>query len=276
LVQRVDAPAVDAAAHDSVDDDGLEGALVFEAQAPTTAVLLPESVPLLETLQKRVLVVGIARDLFARIEPLLSRASLAVDRVPRAESALALCRQRQFDLVIAFDPLPDMPVPAFVHQLRVHGSRCASAQVLLLTDQTNLEGLTASVQDGPNVVLPIEGPARLIEEIATRTLGVEPRRCERLMVKLEVQVDGARRLVMCQTENISKVGMLLRSEQPFPIGTKLAFELSPPNSRNAIQGEAEVVRQSVPDVEQVVGIGVRLLRFRADGRERWEEFLKKS
>jgi hypothetical protein len=125
-------------------------------------------------------------------------------------------------------------------------------------------------------VLPLQAPAKLLDEVAMRILGVAPRQSQRLMLRVEVQLDQGRQLVMCQTENVSKVGMLLRSEQPFPVGTKLAFDFTPPGQRGAIRGRAEVVRHSVPDVENVHGVGVKLLDFQADGQAKWEEFIAKK
>jgi hypothetical protein len=287
LVHRVDVPARSVTAADAgIDDDGLGLALAsrvvpeappaVDLEIPSVELQLePEPESESEPDTKRVLVVGIPRELFERMKPLLSRASLVVDRVPRAESALALCAQRRFDLVIARSSFPDMSIDDFLAALGRPESKCSRAQVFLVADDVQVgESLTALIERG-QTVLPLQEPARVLEEIAMRLLGAEPRQAQRLMVRVELQLDQGKRLVMCQTENISSVGMLLRSDQPFPIGTRLVFDFLPPGDRVPIRGEAEVVRHSVPDIEDVHGVGVKLLEFKADGRTRWEGFLAK-
>ena len=223
---------------------------------------------------KTILAVGISQDLFDRLQPVLARASVSADRVPRAKTALALCRERPFDLILVDAAIGDMPIREFIAGLRERGSECANAQILVLADEA---APPPPVDAGGAVaVLPITAPARVLEEVASRLLGVAPRQAQRLLMKVELQLDQARQLLMCQTENISKVGMLLRSDRPFPLGATLVFDFTPPGDRSSIRGRAEVVRHTTPDVENVHGVGVRLLDFQADGRARWEAFLAKQ
>jgi hypothetical protein len=281
LVSRVGAVAPTARPSlEMGDDDGLSLALSGRASV-LPSIARPLAVPAVhhapeadEPPTKRILAVGVARDLFQKMEPLLSRASLIVDRVPRPQSALVLCGQRRFDLVIAPSSFGDMPIQEFLAELRKPQSKCSRAQVILLSDDPNG---ACVLPDGPLcTVLPLQAPTRLVDEVAMRFLGVEPRQSQRLMVRVEVHLDQGRQLVMCQTENVSKVGMLLRSQHTFPLGTTLAFDFTPPGDRSPIRGRAEVVRHSLPDIENVHGVGVRLLEFQADGRSRWDEFLAKK
>src|SRR5262245_56564152 len=88
--------------------------------------------------QKRILVVGVDKVLFQRIEPLLNRAYFVVERVPRGKSALELCGHVGFDLILAGHPLPDLDTKAFVAGLRTAGSRTAGSQLVLLADEGRL------------------------------------------------------------------------------------------------------------------------------------------
>jgi hypothetical protein len=280
LVSRVVAKAKVAPA--TVDDDGLSLALsgaasvlppVAAARPPAVVPEVPNAVPADESPAKRILAVGVARELFQKMEPLLSRASLVVDRVPRPQSALVLCEQRRFDLIITLASFSDTPIQQFLADLRKPQSRCSRTPVILLSDEPSATPIPA--HEALSTVLPLQAPARLLDEVAMRVLGVEPRQSQRLMLRVEVHLEQGRQLVMCQTENVSKAGMLLRSPQPFPLGTQLAFDFTPPGDRSPIRGKAEVVRHSVPDIEDVRGVGVKVLDFQADGRSRWEEFLAK-
>jgi hypothetical protein len=289
LVRRVDAAPVETRPtvrqSELLDDDGL--GLALAASAGTLPPLVPASPamrddscppakPADDPTKRRVLIVGVPREFFQKIEPLLCRSSLAVDRIPRPESALELCAQRRFELVIARSSFTDMPIDTFLAGLQGPQSKCAQAQVLLLADDVPLEESRPVLRDGRPVVLPLQAPARVLDEIAMRVLGVEPRQSQRLTIRVQVVLAQGRQLLMCQTENISRLGMLLRSEQPFPVGTKLAFDFTPPGERTPIHGEAQVVRHSDPDMENVRGVGVKLLGFQGDGRARWEGFLARS
>jgi hypothetical protein len=284
LVSRVGAAASPRAnvVLDTVDDEGLNLALSESASVPPAPVTTRAAVAQVvrnepeadNESSKRILAVGVGRELFQKMEPLLSRAALIIDRVPRPQSALVLCEQRRFDLVIALASFSDMPIRQFLAELRKPQSKCSRAHVILLSEDPS--AAQVSPDEALATVLPLQAPTKVVDEVAMRVLGVEPRQSQRLMIRVDVQLDQGRQLVMCQTENISRVGMLLRSQHPFPVGTKLAFDFTPPGDRSPIRGKAEVVRHSVADIENVNGVGVKLLDFQADGRSRWEEFLAKS
>jgi hypothetical protein len=279
LIRRIDDRAARRPPRPVVDEDGLgmaltAGLLPPEPAVPTRtarAAAAPEP-PVDSAPAKRILAVGVPQDLWNRIDPLLKRASLMADRVPRPQSALVLCSQRRFDLVIAMSSFSDMPITDFLAELRSPRSQCARAQILLLADGSGAP-LPAQV-DGLSI-LPVQAPAKVLEEIAMRMLGVEPRQTQRLMMRVELHLESGRQLLMCQTENISKLGMLLRSDRAFPVGSRLAFDFTPPGDRTPIRGKAEVVRHTLPDIDGVNGMGVKLVGFQADGQTRWEGFLSK-
>ena len=58
------------------------------------------------------------------------------------------------------------------------------------------------------------------------------------------------------------------------MGTRVSFEYTLPGEVAPVRGEAEVVRQSVADVEGVEGVGLKVVSFRADGERRVGRFVK--
>lgn len=224
-------------------------------------------------MKSRILAVGIDRLLYDKIEPLLNRSYFDVDRVPRGESALILCSQVRFDLMIVGYPLPDMSLDALLEGIRRPESPCAENQLLLLAPAEQLAELHPLVGDGVDAVMSIGQPVQLLEEVASRLLEVAPRTATRLMVKLEAELREGKSLTLCQTENVSETGMLLRTDRLYPVGTQVQFELFLPGDRAAISGRAEVVRHTHQLIERVEGLGVRFAEFAGEGRRRLQEFL---
>jgi uncharacterized protein (TIGR02266 family) len=224
----------------------------------------------------RILAVGLERALFERIDPLLSRSLFAVDRVPRGESGVILAGQVRFDLVIVRHPLPDVSLELFLAALHRPGSASGKAPLLVFADQQRLAEARQAIGGGPAQVIASDEPMKLLEEVASRLLGVVPRVSSRLLIRLEVQLAQGKTLMMCQSENVSEGGMLLRTDRLHPVGTRVAFEVTPPGERTPIQGEAAVARHTVVGTEGVLGIGLKILNFKIDGKKRFTDFVARS
>jgi uncharacterized protein (TIGR02266 family) len=227
-------------------------------------------------LKARVLVAGVDRALYDRLEPLLRRSDLEVDRVPRGASALLLSQHATFDLIAVQHPLPDLALDEFVASLRSRSAASAASPLLVLCDGPRLGEAKRMLGDGPGEVLPADEPWRLMEQVAARLLGVAPRRRTRLMVRLETVLSTERNRIMCQAENVSEGGLLVRTDKMHPVGTRLAFEFQPPSERSPITGEADVVRHAVPEIERVQGLGLRFVSFRGDSQKRLLDYLRQE
>jgi uncharacterized protein (TIGR02266 family) len=224
---------------------------------------------------KSILVVGLERKLFEEIDPLLNRSHFTVDRMARGKSGLALCEQVPFDLIIAVDPLPDIDITEFLTVVREKGMPTATSHLLALGVDERLDVLRQHVRGKDSVVLAVTEPQAVLEEVAARLLGVAARRAVRFMVRLRVDLASREQAIMCQTDNVSLHGMLVRTSSPLPVGTRLGFEYNLPGDRHPIQGEAEVVRHTAPQIGEVPGMGLRSLALKGDGAARLEAFLGK-
>jgi hypothetical protein len=225
-------------------------------------------------METRVLVVGLERGLYGKIEPLLLRSNLSVDRVPKGESGLYLAARVLFHLLVVRHPLPDMALGSFISAVHEPGAMCGASPILVLADDFQLEELRRLLPGGDKQVLSIKEPAKLLQEVASRLLHVAARIALRVHVRLQVQLQEGTSLVACQTENFSEKGMLVRTPTLYPIGTKVRFECTLPADRSPIAGDAEVARHSVPDIEQVSGIGLKILAFQGDSARRLRRFLE--
>jgi hypothetical protein len=252
------------------DEDGLAFTLAEPPQdAPAASPATAAGAPA----KKRVLVVGLEDDVFARIDPLLSRAVFAVERAPEARAAATVCGRILFDLVIARHPLAGMALKDFIAALWKQTGASTACHLLVLAEAGRLGELTEYVREGQSLVLPVTEPGKVLEEVASRLLGVAPRTSARLVIRLVVQLDGGKQLLVSQTENISEAGMLLRTDSLYPLGTRVTLEANLPGDRAPIQAEAEVVRHALAGLEGVQGLGLRLSSVKGDGLARLRDYI---
>jgi hypothetical protein len=267
VVRMVAGQAADQPTH----EDGLELALESPPDADPPPPPSPD--PAASAAKKSILLVGLEPEVFDRIDPLLSRAMFAVERVPEARAAAEHCQRRPFDLIVARYPLSNIALKDFLGALWRDGGPCAASQLLVLAEAGRMEELQGHLREGQSLTLPVTEPRKLLEEVACRLLGAQPRTSARLTVKLTAHLEQGSRLVAHQTDNISETGMLLRTETLYPPGTKVTFEASLPGDRSPIQGGAEIVRHAVAELEGVQGVGMRFLSFRGDGLARLQDFI---
>lgn len=199
-----------------------------------------------------------------------------MDRVARGKSGLALCEQVPFDLIIAADPLPDIEITEFITVVRQKGMPTATSHLLALGVDAQLDVLRRHARGRDSVVLALTEPRAVLEEVAARLLGVAARSAVRFMVRIHVGLSTGEQTILCQTDNVSPDGMLVRTSSPLPVGTRLGFEYNLPGDRHPIQGEAEVVRHTAPQIGEVQGMGLKSLAVKGDGGARLKALLGKQ
>jgi len=108
-----------------------------------------------------------------------------------------------------------------------------------------------------------------------RLLEVPPRFAMRATSRLKVQLSWGTTQTICQTENISAHGMLIKTDHTYPIGTQMSFELTMPGDNAPVRGFAVVVRHTMEKRERVTGVAVRFSSFDGDDKKRFETLLAK-
>lgn len=224
--------------------------------------------------RRNVLVVGVSPEEFGRVAPFLERNAFDVDRFPRAAGALELLSRVAFEVLIARDPLPDMDLHYFLEAVRQADSPCLHAPLLVLaTDES--QNAEQFVGRGANRVVRMEESARQIQSTVSALLNVAPRKAARFVTRLEVKLGGAKDMIVCQTENISASGILLKTDRRYEKGTRINIELSLEDDPRPIVAIAEVVRHTLIGREQIGGIGMRFLSFAGDSQRRFQGFLER-
>jgi len=224
--------------------------------------------------RRSLLIVNAEQELFDKIAPLLNREELEVDRFPRAKAALELVARVPVDVLVVGYPLADVPTQEFLDAVRGAASPCRQSPLLLLAHRDELDEARRFIGRGANEVVAVEESAERLQAAISRLVAVAPRSSLRTMVRIVVNIGEGAALEMAQTENLSETGMLVRTGEVYPLGSRLSFEFHLGGLAQPIRGEGEVVRQSLGGRESVRGIGIRFISLERDGLQRLQRFLR--
>ena len=226
------------------------------------------------TRQRSVLMVGLDDRLVEEIGVVLQGGDLVAESLPDAEEALELVLQLPFDVVIVGHPLPDRSTEQFLAAVRRNGSLSRDAAVLVVTEPSLRDETQVLVGRGANRLLTTTEAAPLLQGLVAELLDVAPRLQLRVATRLDVNLEKGASRLLCQTENISATGMLVRTDQAFPPGTQVRFELTLPRDGAPVRGVAEVIRHAGKRRERVSGVGVRFRSFEGLDGERFAAKLR--
>lgn len=218
---------------------------------------------------KKVLSIGIAGDELRGVSKTLSDdASYEIEMAPTCRSALNLLADIPFDLVVVAHPRDDIEPREFLERLRSAESASRKAKVLLVAEDpehADLRGLRA-----PALEL-VPRRDTLLGDLTSQALEGDPRVPISVMVRLEAELPYGRSIRICQSENLSVSGMLIRTEDTLPIGTAVEAEFSLPGQSEPIEAEARVVRLTAAG--EIPGIALTFEKLRKATRNRLRGFL---
>ncbi|HPC83395.1 MAG TPA: PilZ domain-containing protein [Thermoanaerobaculaceae bacterium] len=225
---------------------------------------------------QELLLVGPEAPVLGRVVPLLERADFRVQHVPRGDEAVALVRERAFDLIIARFPLVGAGLAEFVRAVRGDGQPCRNAGFLLLAEPEYVAEVGGFLGRGVGRIVSLDVAADKLVDAVAELLAVAPRRSLRALVQVRFSIEHGGGHLLALTHNLSETGLLLSGARELPVGTRLRFELSLPGLDEPIRGEAEVVRHTDPERERVAGVGARILAFAGDGQQRLRGYLREA
>lgn len=220
--------------------------------------------------KRNVLVVGVSPDEFRLVEPLLGRNGFELDRFPSGAGALELTSAVPVDVLIVRCPLPDVEMRPFLDGVRREGNPCRRSSVVLLTDPDHVREAQTLIGRGANRMVVLGESEDTIETAVSELLDVSPRKEARFFARIEVKLGGAKDLVLCQTENVSASGLLIKTDRRWEKGTEIHFEFTIPSDPRPIGGVAEVVRHTMIGRDGVGGVGLRFVSFAGDSQRRFD------
>lgn len=202
------------------------------------------------------------------LEPMLAGGKFEVHRAPTAHSVEVLARYLAFDLIVVGYPLAAMSIADLAGRLRRGGSASARTPLLVLAEPADVAETRRELRSNVRVES-AETPSDELRAVLGELLGIARRAPARVLVRLRAAGDGRESVArVCQTQNISTSGMLVRTKRPPPVGTRVRVELSLPDDPQPIRADAEVVRHTEPRSETASGFGVRFLSFDREGSDR--------
>ncbi len=225
--------------------------------------------------RRNILAIGVTADEFNRVAPFLARDTFEVDRFPSAMGSFELTNEVGFEVLIVRYPLPDMDLVELLQGVRREGNPNLRSSIVLLSPQESVREAESFIGRGANRVVGLEEADAKIQSMISGLLNVAPRKAARFMARMEIKIgDGTKDMIICQTENLSHSGMLLRTDRRYDEGTKIQFEFELPNDHRPILGLAEIMRHTMIGRDQVGGLGVKFISFAGDSQRRFQSYIE--
>lgn len=175
------------------------------------------------------------------------------------------------DLIIVEHPLDGMSLEEF--QTQVKEICDGPARVAVLVEMAALDTVRGSNMTDL-ILLPFERSVEDVEGVLSMLLTRAPRYPVRLMVRLESGAGLSRLLRVAQTEDISRTGMLLRTQQELPEDAMVRFSFHIPDDSHPISGTASVVRTIAPIGDRPQGIAIHFQELLPSDEQRLDAFLE--
>lgn len=226
--------------------------------------------------KRNVLVVGVNTEEFSRVAPFLGRDDFEIDRFPSGAGLIELTQHVPVEVLIVRYPLPDMDLAAFLTAVRHPDNRSRHASLVLLAERSQADDARRYIGRGANRVVVIGESEDQIQQVVSGLLNVAPRKSARFLARLEIKVGGAKDMMLCQTENVSATGMLIRIDQRYELGTEIHFEINLAGDPRPVSGVAEVVRHTQIGRDDVGGIGVVFRSFTGDSQRRFDAWRERQ
>lgn len=223
--------------------------------------------------RKRILAVVTDLALFRKLEDLFRRASFEVNRVPSGAGALVLIGNVKYSLIVAGMPLPDLGLKEFLSSLRAIDSESGGSPIVILAPEADVPALSKALHSDLLRVVSETAAEGDLQRAVSEVLGVAARTSTRLLVEMEVGLEGSPQRRLVQTQNLSETGMLLRASAAPPVGTPVQLSFRLPDDDHPMVLEAEIVREAEVNKESVRGFAVRYTRVQPEDLERLREFV---
>lgn len=217
--------------------------------------------------------VGPERQVLEIFNPLWGSTRLEPRRFVSAESAMDNLRNSDppKGVLISY-PLWDATLDELIRGIRKTGANGELVPTFVVAPESAIPEL-GLYEDLGVVVLSESEDCQTLRSRVKKGLFPVPGAAQRVAVRMEVELGSGKLLRLCQSENLSISGMLIRTGERLPIGSTIGFEFVLPGDEEPLRGEAQIVRHTLPESEETRGIGVRFVSLDEDGEERLRRFV---
>jgi hypothetical protein len=227
----------------------------------------------METRQKSVLFAGVGDAVGLHISRLLAECEIASHRMDWEHRIFDDVFEHQFDVIVIGFPVPGADFGRLLSSVRSRGSKSRKAGLILIADPGSVENAVSFIGRGVSRVLMASTPDITLLENINELLHVKPRIPIRTAARILADVQRGPKFSLCQTENLSVSGMLLRGWNHLPVGFTFDFELDLPGVDEPLRGRATVARATTDLREGFEGIGVAFDSLPPEDANRIESFV---
>lgn len=221
----------------------------------------------------RILVTNVEGPVLGEVEAAMAALGGDVTHAEWALDLVDLVHAQSFHLVVVGFPVVGVALGRFLGSLRNRRSASLRAGTILVVPPQRLSEAGRFLGHGINRVVAQDEIALTLLDTARLLLEVAPRLPLRAPARIMVEIGDRPLRAFCQTENVSRSGMLLRGFGHYPRGTQVEFEISIPGEPAPIRGRALVQRTTDLTAERVEGVGARFVGFEGDDALRLASYL---
>jgi DNA-binding response OmpR family regulator len=221
---------------------------------------------------KRVLLIGAPPGFADAVAPLLTRDGIVVDRLAASPAVVELVARASFHLVLIGLPAPTGFLNELLRSIRRPGGLCRNASVLLVGGEVGAPEVASANAIGANGRIDWPQPPDPLRERLAAALEIAPRKDVRVLAKIRVAMATRTKRMACQSVNVSRSGILLRTEESIEIGTEAELEFALPGDTEPISVLARVVRHMEFGKEHARGIGFVFLEYRGTSLAKLDRF----
>ena len=207
-----------------------------------------------------------------QVEELLWRPHVEIVWVSDAAAGLALQEILRFDLIVLQESQPRIDGVSYLRATRKRGALCSACPLFMLASPDRVERLEG-MADRPLTRVFSGAVNGSLGRAVSGVLGGATRLAERLLVEVTSRSDSSFDRVLLQSSDVSESGLFLSTGQPLALAGELSLAMTLPEDGRAVEAEVAVVRRVAVGAGRS-GVGLRFLRFEADGRERLARFLQ--
>ncbi len=199
-----------------------------------------------KTAMKKLLIIDTLEQLFTRGPSFLDRTDIAIFFAATNDDLLRRHIEHPADLVITTFNRSDLSAESLFSIIKRSPELRKTLLILVVDDTPGVQ--ERAKHSGANVILTLPIDQALLDRRIHELLTVAPRKAYRVVFKIAVDGKFRNRSFLCNSENISASGMLVRAREDMEPGDRLSCSFYLPDGTR-ILAEGEVVRSVMRDAE---------------------------
>jgi DNA-binding response OmpR family regulator len=194
----------------------------------------------------------------------LHRSDISVHTAATADELLTTHFEHRAVLIVTLLDLPGMHCETMINVIRRNEAFRSVSIMVLYNDDA--EQRARSARCGANIVMALPAEPALLAAHVSQLLSVEPRRAYRVVLNMAVNGVHNNRPFLCNSENISPRGLLIRTAEVLEPGSRIACSFYlPDGTRVSADGDvARVIKQDAGDTVKHYGVRFRSISPEAE------------